>query len=563
MRALNRAAAVATVLLLAMLVIRYLTLEKAPLIHVRWAPQTGTTVRAPLERQFSLSAGSIFERDTWSYTLLDTSRSNVRSLIRHPLVRDTGGLDREAFAVRPSVERSSTQVVWLIDRSGFLRPLGTERIVTTLATIMLVGFTLPAVWRGRSRIDLWSRAVMRRTASAGLAGLRLMVRAAIAIALLECVAIAGLTLRDARFVPASTRFTEARGAALPSACTPLESLFPHPYLAYVLYDDRRCRAGHVSNVGTIGADVPIARSDEQFVILLTGGSMAAELAEGMAGGVPYLQRMLNDAYESPNGKPFLVVSGAVPGWHQPQQTIMALLNIRAVHAVVALDGFAEHEMLRGRRRFDAPNADFEVLNPLATENFGQVGSRWIAERMTAEAAATPVISQSHLAYAVVTGLGSAVQRLVRPSERPRTSLATMFGVPPQWSADDVWRSGLDQYAKYVRLSAALSRANGVLYAHFIQPVAATGKTLTADERRAAGAGDGDSYRRMSAELQARTAGHAYVESLVDAFTGERRSIYRDAALHLRSAEGTSVGDDELSHRIADSLARAWRLRGKS
>ena len=70
--------------------------ERVP-VNVRWVDGLSAADRAKVERRHALRAGGGFDDDgrTWHYDLGDVSMSNLLSLIRHPLVEDTAGLDRE------------------------------------------------------------------------------------------------------------------------------------------------------------------------------------------------------------------------------------------------------------------------------------------------------------------------------------------------------------------------------------------------------------------------------------------------------------------------------------
>jgi hypothetical protein len=67
------------------------------LVHVRWAPSVDETMRARLESKYSLSDAAPAGGQTWSYSLTDTSRANIRALIGDSAIEDTHYLHRTAF----------------------------------------------------------------------------------------------------------------------------------------------------------------------------------------------------------------------------------------------------------------------------------------------------------------------------------------------------------------------------------------------------------------------------------------------------------------------------------
>ena len=55
--------------------------------------------RATLEGQFHLTQGEFKEGRTWSYRIADTTSTNVETLVTHPSVEDTHGIDRNVYTV--------------------------------------------------------------------------------------------------------------------------------------------------------------------------------------------------------------------------------------------------------------------------------------------------------------------------------------------------------------------------------------------------------------------------------------------------------------------------------
>src|SRR5688572_5787645 len=67
------------------------------LVHVRWASSVDGTLRARLESKYSLVDAVPAGGQTWSYSLTDTSRANIRALVGDRGVEDTHYLHRTAF----------------------------------------------------------------------------------------------------------------------------------------------------------------------------------------------------------------------------------------------------------------------------------------------------------------------------------------------------------------------------------------------------------------------------------------------------------------------------------
>src|SRR5262245_47890567 len=193
---------------------------------------------------------------------------------------------------------------------------------------------------------------------------------AVTLATLEILAVAALSLRDGAFVPARERFSRTVNQYIVEVtgdgrCQYIDTIFPHPYLAFVHHRNPPCGLPGITNVGLFGPDFPNERRSDRFVILVTGGSVAAQFAEMAPDGPRYLESVLNRSYVSATGKPFLVLNGGAGGWKQPQQTILFLLWSDVLDGVVTLDGFNELEMLGRPLRLEYPGRNFAVVNPLA------------------------------------------------------------------------------------------------------------------------------------------------------------------------------------------------------
>ena len=86
------------------------TPQSVPEINVRWVPGLDKDRRRALEETFGLEPRNEVAPTTWSYALTDVSRENIATLVQHPDVEDTHGIDRaEALLVEryqaPSLER--------------------------------------------------------------------------------------------------------------------------------------------------------------------------------------------------------------------------------------------------------------------------------------------------------------------------------------------------------------------------------------------------------------------------------------------------------------------------
>ena len=79
--------------------------ERAPEVHVRWAPSVDDRTRAALERRFALAGPAFDSGQTWFYFLLAPTRENIRAIVQSPAVDDTNFIDRDLFRVTASAPR--------------------------------------------------------------------------------------------------------------------------------------------------------------------------------------------------------------------------------------------------------------------------------------------------------------------------------------------------------------------------------------------------------------------------------------------------------------------------
>lgn len=62
-------------------------------------------------------------------------------------------------------------------------------------------------------------------------------------------------------------------------CRYIDTLFPHPYLGFVHHANPPCGMSYINNIGLFGEDFPSEKRKDRFVVLLTGGSVAAQFAQ--------------------------------------------------------------------------------------------------------------------------------------------------------------------------------------------------------------------------------------------------------------------------------------------
>jgi glycosyltransferase involved in cell wall biosynthesis len=355
-------------------------------------------------------------------------------------------------------------------------------------------------------------------------------------------------------------------ALTPASAPYVETLFPHPYLGWVHHGNPPGGIPGVNNVGLLGQDFPCEKDPAAFTILLTGGSVACQFAQNVAGGPRYLEEELNGRYTTGDGRRFVVLNGAAGAWKQPQQAILFLQHADAVDAVVTLDGWNEHYLLAAAQRLEYPASNFHLVNPLATQSHRQLVGIWLAGGLEGWLRRHPWLARSRALGALVRALRRALwRRLVArpgPGGTRRTSLESIFALPADWDLPRRFQHAVRSYAKYVLAIHAVAARWGVRTAHFLQPVPAIGKVLTAEERAVVGdLGYHDRYAAMVEKLLGLRRVGVPIFSLTDLFGDCAETIYADA-IHLARDARTleSRGNRLLAARVAALVAEAWGLR---
>lgn len=319
--------------------------------------------------------------------------------------------------------------------------------------------------------------------SRALAWLSVLVGVAIGAVMLEVLATGWLWIEEGAYVSAEKLYDRApnsfiHAATKGKACTYVDGFLPHPYLSYVHHGDPPCGHASTNNVGLYGTDFPTRRRTDRYVVLLTGGSVAAQMGQAAPTPPRFLEEALNRAYASPTGKPFLVLNGGEGGWKEPKQFILFSIYAPLVDAVVTLDGFNEFLMFAPNQTMSLETqfSFFRAVNPLFRGEFADAVWGWMVARAAQAIAAYPVHSSL---------MGLARRWNVMQYER-RTRMDTIFGLPGDvvGNPQKIFAAQLERYRSYEISIKALADAHNVKSAFFLQPVPAWGKELTEEEKKA-------------------------------------------------------------------------------
>ena len=397
-----------------------------------------------------------------------------------------------------------------------------------------------------------------------------------ALAVIEVTAIAWLFIEDGRYTPAAelyerTQNTYVRDLTKGTACRYVDTLFPHPYLAFVHHNNPPCGLEYVNKIGLFGDDYPVVKRTDRYVVLLTGGSVASQMAQNwMSPPAPkYLEEELNKSYVSPNGKPFEVLNGGDGAWKEPQAFILFSLYATSVDAVVTLDGFNEYYSFwpGAEERLESPNSNFLEVNPfVADENFGDAAIGWVIGRVAGVLSENAVLGRSHAAYMIIRGIESMAKSKDVFKSKKKTTLRGLFEMPDEIRKDHdlAFAVQLSLYQKYERGIEAIAKDNGIKTAYFLQPVPAYGKILTEEEKKVAGdLAYGELYRRIVAGMMTLKDKGLPIFDLGDVVQGHSETLYADHIHFYRKLPtGESEGYRIMATSMAQKLAATWGLQKK-
>lgn len=385
----------------------------------------------------------------------------------------------------------------------------------------------------------------------------------------EIVSMLLFTIKDGKFISAKERFLSGANVYVQELndladnnCTADEMYAPHPYLGYVLKTLGRCSVPSANESGLFGENLPLEKSKDKFVVLLSGGSVATEFGQMNPGGPRYLEEVLNAKYQSPNGKPFLVLNGALGGWKEPDQFILFSLYANALDAVVTLDGYNESGMILGTDRFEFPPDYYFSANPesLAGSGYTPVLAGWLADNFYAGLMSNVITSHSHLAYL----LGAVAERVAGYYSAEKAGdgniVRSEMKLPSDWKTDKRFEWQMNQYMSYIRMMNYIAERMDIKTAHFIQPMPLINKPLTAEEKLRSSENNNarlkDNYGRIASELLDLRKESMPIFSLLDIFANNKETIYRDH-IHLND-EGYRI----MANVMAKDIGGAWGLEPK-
>ena len=380
-------------------------------------------------------------------------------------------------------------------------------------------------------------------------------------------------VRDGKYISPGKRLAAERNAYVEVAraqtpskgCGYGDSLIVHPYLAYVQAALGPCGVGYANSKSMIGKEFPDRPRPRTGIILVTGGSVAAQFIWDNRQEESPLERILNAEFTGDRFDRFIVLNGGHGAWKQPNQYIFFGLYADIVTGVITLDGVNEHDRIASRRRFEEPASNYfqavERQDPRVTTAPFTMAALKLDADLYRFASRHAIFQVSNLAYTVVDALRTALRRyasrtpkisITAEDDWVKASYAHMFAFHDKMTRTErkIW--SLRQYEKYIRLMHGGAEALNIKSLFLIQPIPGWGKPLTERERTFARRGDRTLYKEMTDQLVGlREQFGIPVYSLLDVFQDTKEEIYQDQA-HVNQ-----LGNEIIARRVADLIAEVW------
>ncbi len=358
----------------------------------------------------------------------------------------------------------------------------------------------------------------------------------------------------------SNQFIVDRSSA---ECNYNDALYPHPYLAHVHHDLPPCGLSSLNRAGQEGGEIPVGGDRNAFTILLTGGSVANQ----MAAGPNFLEDELNRKYRAPSGSMFRVVSAADGAWKQPQEAISTLLFLPDVDGVVSVEGFNEHYMLRSHQVFELPSQNFTVVSPTVYGDLLTLAKVDVLSHVVAFLRSTQPFRSSYLCYLGAKAFSRWSSKLLDNGSDRQRVLSRLFAFPDEWSLKMRSDHNLKRYLYYLESMAALASYHRKQIAIFLQPIPHAKTFLTEEERSKIGDQSYvPTYMRMhDTALGLRKRG-VPIETLLKVFADQKETIFSDW-IHCRWTRDDPVhknlGYEIMAKAIAVRLAALWKFQKKT
>lgn len=352
------------------------------------------------------------------------------------------------------------------------------------------------------------------------------------------------------------QFDKLYGLGAQPNCDWYSSLTTHPYHGVIQHDVRPC-GWPLSNTLTFGANLPDSK-DTHYVVMVLGGSVAQHIASSVP-GTPRnrIENELNRRYQSPNGKPFRIVSGASGSWKHPNQMLKLLEFVDRIDAFISVEGYNEAATISANHKFETPGLPYFMLAKLPDTN---VLSIYILENYKSILDRSKFFGNSFF----FTKLYFSLRNILGPGildSINKSFIMSTFKHPLQMTQSQMSEIGFSKYIDYLRALDGISLAHkkpGVL---FIQPMPGVYKKLHPKEWPSRRGVAPELYLQVEKKLLDEKFLNMKAHSLLKIYQDYEGLIYVDDTHALIDPKtGDSPGYDIMASNIADALGEKWKLK---
>ncbi len=341
--------------------------------------------------------------------------------------------------------------------------------------------------------------------------------------------------------------------ALVYKCSWPQTIKAHPQLGFIqkskneLSED--CRSStNVNNVGIQSdRDFPNSKKSDEYSLLVVGGSVAQQFSEYRRNGEErYFEKMLNQSLIPPKGKKFVVYTGAMGAWGQPQQGKIVELFGKKFDAVISLEGHNEAFGLQTHLPFAGIEENLKKFSLQSSQSLMNQSLTFIIQLQR-------MLSDSHLkkSYFLVTNI-LAFQKMYHLFFLTKSS-------PPQHSRFEISKDKKNDLLNSIKNFHLMAQKLEIKSMTFLHPTRFMGKALTLNEKNYLDNVSAHSYlEAYRIYLQLKKEGWA-IGDLTNVFQSHTEDLFGDH-IHLKiDEEGHSKGNELVTEAIIKELHMAWKM----
>lgn len=344
--------------------------------------------------------------------------------------------------------------------------------------------------------------------------------------------------------------------------------YSHPYLGFVTHNIQDKCGTPVNNLLAYGDDLPEAKDPNHYVILLLGGSVSQQIS-----GPWYPHRKnwiadyLNEHYVSPNGKPFLVATGAVGAWKHPNQLHQLLMTLRRFDAFISIEGYNEVETIP-ENKFFAPMFPYYMVADLPDLSISEIETTKYFRRVIDS---SKYLRESYLTTVVFIKLKSILGENFLQN-RGRSIARGHWELSHKIEPSERISNSIGVYETQIRQLDAITTKYEVPGVIFLQPIARYRKILTENEKLSAPESKSEKiYPQIELMLETLKLKSLKIVNLTGLYEDNTETIYSDNVHPVFSEQKVpsrsprqlyNKGYDLMSKAIADKIADLWDLKKK-